>query len=151
MNLSLCRSCCRIWDLIKIYFCSRFIKLSGLYDWNNPGNQGKFTIKPYFVRGFQPPPPPPLPYLRHPLLDSACLPFLKSLFPSHLFCSTSFQGILDSSLPADPHATPNLPWFKQISKGWFYQFNCCFLHMHNNFAKDKVISKRKNDKTWKIK
>ena len=58
--------------------------------------------------------------------------FLKSLFP---FPSFLFH-LLDSS--PHPHATPycpnrwtNLPWFKQISKGRFYQFNCRFLSKIN--------------------
>ena len=82
-------------------------------------------------------------------LDPACPPpppFLKSCFPSTLFCSTLFYGILDSS--TYPHATPyspnptNQPSLVQISTGQFYQFNC-------HFVKGKVISKCKNDKPWK--
>ena len=34
----------------------------------------------------------------------------------------------------------NLPWFKQISKGWFYQFNCRFLSKMN-FKSFKSIYK----------
>ena len=47
---------------------------------------GDFCIS-QFVRGLQPPPPPPLSFLRHPPLDPACPPFLKSLcpLPSFLF------------------------------------------------------------------
>ena len=80
------------------------------------------------------------PFLRHPPLDPACLspppPFLKSLFPlsSFLFLSL-FKYFRQFPLPQAtllPYSTnqPSLHIinrFKQISKGWFYQFNCCFL------------------------
>ena len=90
-------------------------------------------IASYFVRGLQPS------FLRHPPLDSVYPHFLKSLFPSPLFCSTPFQGILDSptTLKEPPPAliqSTNLLWFKQISKGWFYQFNCCFLSKSNFYG-----------------
>ena len=47
------------------------------------------------------------PFLRHPPLDLACPPFLNFCFPSPLFCSTSFQGILHNS--PHPHVTPSYP------------------------------------------
>ena len=81
--------------------------------------------------------PAPSPFLRHPSLDPACPTFLKSLFPlpSFLFhpllrCFRQFSPPLQppSALIQPP---TNLPWLKQISEGWFYQFNCRFLSKIN--------------------
>ena len=41
----------------------------------------------------------------------------------------------------------NLEWPFLIKLWW--QKNIIFLHSEHNFAKDKVISKCKNDKPWK--
>ena len=74
--------------------------------------------------------PPPSSCLRHPPLDPACHPFLKSLFslPSFQFHSLFryFWQFLPPSCTALIWPT-NLFWFKQILKG------CCFL------SKIKVI------------
>ena len=72
----------------------------------------------------------PVPPFKAPTPWPSLLPPFKNLcFPSPLFCSNPSKGILDSSttllLPPPALIWPtNLPWFKQISKGWFYQFNC---------------------------
>ena len=81
--------------------------------------------------------PTPAPFLRHPPLDPACPSFQNLCFPYPLFCSNLFSGILDSfphPLTQPPPAVirpSKLPWFKQISKGRFYQFNCRFLSKIN--------------------
>ena len=79
------------------------------------------------------PAPPPL-FLRHPPLDPACLlPFLNFWFPlpSFLFHPllryfTKFSPPLRNPLLPQSNQ-PTFLWFKQISKGWFYQLNCHFL------------------------
>ena len=94
-------------------------------------------ISSYLVRGFLPPHS-----LRHPLLDLASPPLLKSLFP---LLSFLFHSLLRyfRQFP-HPHATPFCPnpshkpylhidigfiiiGFKQILKGWFYKFNYRFI------------------------
>ena len=86
---------------------------------------------PQFVRGFQPP------SLRHRPLDPACRPLFKIFVPPPLFSFPLpfkvFQTV-PSTLTQLPHALtrPNdRLWFKQISKGEFYQFNCCFISKIN--------------------
>ena len=87
--------------------------------------------------------PAPL-FLRHPPLDPVCPlpppnpPFFKSLFPLPSFLFYPLLRYFRQS-PPHLHATPSYPnliyqpslhtmnGFKQISEGWFYQFNCRFL------------------------
>ena len=77
-----------------ISLCFTFIK-------QNWGAKSRQNIQ--FVRGFQQPPlfkaPNPWPSLSPP--------FLKSLYPSPLFCSILLSGILDSS--PHPYTTPSCP------------------------------------------
>ena len=78
-----------------------------------------------------------LPFLRDPPLHPACpTPFKIRVSPPLFFVTPTFK--LFQTVPP-PHATPSSPnsthqpslqlinGFKQISKGWFYQFNCHFL------------------------
>ena len=77
-------------------------------------------------------------FSRHPTLDPACpLPFLKFFLPlpSFLF-HPPFKVFLTvpptlTQFPPALIRPTNLPWFKQISKGRFYQFNCRFLSKSN--------------------
>ena len=93
---------------------------------------GKMWLITQFVRGFQ---PPPSFSGTHHLTQLA--PLFK-IFVSPLIFSVPllfkvFEIVsltLTQPLPALIRPT-NLPWFKQISKGWFYQFNCCFLSKIN--------------------
>ena len=82
--------------------------------------------------------PAPL-FLRHPLLAWPSLPPLLKIFVSPPLFSVPppfkvFQTVPPSlSQPSSALIQPptNLPWFKQISKGLFYQFNCRFLSKIN--------------------
>ena len=81
-----------------------------------------------FVRGFQPPP-----LFKAPTPWPSLTPFLKSLFylPAFLFhplLRYFRQFPLTFRQPPTALIWPtNLLWFKQLSKGQFYQFNCHFL------------------------
>ena len=84
---------------------------------------------PQFARGFQPP------FLRHPPLDPACPPFLKSLCPLpsvllHPLLRYFRQFPHPHANPSSPNLTNQLSWFK-LSKGQIYQFNCCLLSKIN--------------------
>ena len=51
-----------------------------------------------------------------------CNQTLLQFFNNQIYSITRFMQ------PPPSQIWPtNLPWFKQISKWWFYQFNCCFL------------------------
>ena len=61
-------------------------------------------------------------------------PFLKSLFPLPHFLFHPLLTIVTPILTQPPTALIRpikLPWFKQISKGRFYQYNCRFLSKIN--------------------
>ena len=79
----------------------------------------------------------PVPLFKAPTPWPRLAPFFKSLFPLPSFL---FHPLLryfrqfppPAHKPLPPLIRPtNLPWFKQISKRWFYQFNCCFLSKIN--------------------
>ena len=76
------------------------------------------------------------PFLRHPLLDPAWPPFLKSLcpLPSVLF-QPPLRYFRQSPCPTQIFTAliwlTNLSWFKQISKGQIYQLSCHFLSKIN--------------------
>ena len=87
--------------------------------------------------------------------DSA-FPLFKIFVPlPPLFCSTPFYGVSDSS-PILTHSTPSYPnptdqpslhiinELRQISKGWFYQFNCCFLSKNNFWFFQQQQQQQKN-------
>ena len=85
--------------------------------------------------GFQPP------FLRHPPLDPACTPFFKIFVSLTLFSVPPPFKVFQTVIPTLTQLPPaliqhtNLPYtitrFKQLSKGWFYQFNCRFLSKIN--------------------
>ena len=89
----------------------------------------------YIVRKGVPAPP----FLRHPSIDLACAPppifkFLCPLpsFPFHPLLRYFRQFTPPSCKSvSQPFWPTNLSWFKQISKGWIYQFNCHFLSKTN--------------------
>ena len=74
--------------------------------------------------------------IRHPPLDPAC-PLFKIFVSPSIFSVPSPFKVFYTVSPnlMQPHPAlirpTNLPWFQQISKGWFYQFNCCFLSKIN--------------------
>ena len=95
---------------------------------------GRYCVWHYNIvrKGLLAPPP----FLSHPPLDQAC-PLLKSLCPlsSFLFhpvlrCFRQFPPPSWQNPPVLILPT-NLSWFKQISKGQIYHFNCHFLSKIN--------------------
>ena len=84
----------------------------------------------------------PAPLFKAPTPWHSLPSFLKYLcsLPSFLFHPSSISRYFFRHSP--PHPTimqippaltwpTNLSWFKKISKGWIYQFNCCFLSKVN--------------------
>ena len=80
-----------------------------------------------FVTGFQPS------LLRHLPLEPDCNLFiflpLFSVPPTFKVFQTVSPTLMQP--PTALIQPTNLSWFKQISKGQFYQFNCCFLSKIN--------------------
>ena len=143
---------CLIWNLIflKIYSTNQYdfmleilfrrslffwymkMLLESFSFWDNENVKPKF--QPIVRKGVPASPPS---FLRHPSLDPARPPLFK-IFVTPPFFSVSPSFKVFSTVP--PTLTQlhpalirptNLPWFRQISKGWFYQFNCHFLSKIN--------------------
>ena len=97
----------------------------------------QIIISVIIVRKGAPAPPPPAPFFsRHPLLDPDCPPFKILVSPPLFFVPPSFK--LFQTVPPTLMQPPtsliqqtNRPWFKQISKGQFYEFNCHLLSKIN--------------------
>ena len=83
--------------------------------------------------------------------------FLKSLF---LHSSFLFHPLLryfrQSSHPHIIKPPPsliqptNLPWFRQISKRWFYLSNCCFLLKINFYSLNPFTYRKKNLNLYEV-
>ena len=78
---------------------------------------------PQFVRGFQ-----ALPLFEGPTLEPA-FPLLKIFVSPPFFYVPPGFKLFQTVSPAltQPPTALNLPWFRQMSKGRYFQFNCHFL------------------------
>ena len=87
--------------------------------------------------------PAPLPHFKVPTSSPKLPPFLKIFVSRPLFFVPPPFKVFQTVPPPHPHTNPSCPnlthqpsshiinVFKQISKGWFYQFNCRLLSKIN--------------------